>query len=163
MAVLDATGFKIIRATEEHAAAIQEITREAFSRYVELSGIGHVVAAQTETIEDIEKDIREKEVYIAFLDDVPVGSARVELRPDGTAYFSRFGVRIAYQSNGVGKALMNVVDLRMKHKGIKSLYLHTASRFHSLMRFYYGRGFYVTEVGTDRGYYRVTMRKDYES
>ena len=134
--------FEIRHATIEDIPAIQEITKEAFIKYMELADLTGKIAALEETHEDIKKDIETKEVFVAFLDGTPVGSVRVEVSQNKTAYLSRFGVRLDYQNNGVGKALMNVVDMAMKEMGVKQMCLHTASK--------------------DRGYIRALLCKDYK-
>lgn len=154
--------FEVRKATMEDIFEIQKITKEAFEKYMELAELSGTMPALEETYEDIKNDIESKEVLVAFLDDIPVGSCRVEIRNDHTAYLTRFGVRLTYQNNGVGKAIMNVVDMIMKQKKVKKLYLHTASKISSLVRFYYGRGFYVDSTTKDRGYIRALLCKDYE-
>ena len=154
-------GFEVRHATEKDIPDIIRITREAFLKYCELSKVSQNIEALNETVEDIKRDIETKEVYVAFIDDVPVGSVRVEIFEDNHAYLSRFGVREDYQNNGIGKILMNVVDTSMRQKGVKQIELHTASSFCSLVRFYYGRGFYIEEVKTDRGYLRAKLVKQY--
>jgi len=154
--------FEVRKATVEDIPEIQKITQEAFQKYMELAGLTGKIAALEETYEDIKRDIETKEVFVAYIDGIPVGSARVEVFPDKTAYFSRFGVRLNYQNNGVGKAIMNVVDMAMRELGVKKLYLHTASKIFSLVRFYYGRGFYIESTSTDRGYIRALLCKEYE-
>jgi N-acetylglutamate synthase-like GNAT family acetyltransferase len=153
---------EIRKAKYDDINAIQEITKEAFLRYIKLTGLENTIEALQETYDDIKKDIKNKEVFIAFLDEIPVGSARVEIFPDKTAYFSRFGVKNDYQSIGVGKEIMNMVDITMKNKGVKRMYLHTASKVSSLIRFYYARGFYIESTSTDRGYLRALLCKEYE-
>lgn len=155
--------FEIRRATLEDIPAIQEITREAFKKYVEMAKINNSIAALQETYEDIKEDIYSKIVFVAFVDGEAVGSVRVEIKPDKTAYFSRFGVKVEYQSNGVGKAIMSVVDMAMEEAGVKKLYLHTASKVLSLVRFYYARGFYIESTSKDRGYIRALLCKEYEN
>ena len=88
---------------------------------------------------------------------------RIEIKPDNTAYLSRFGVSALHQNNGIGKILMNAVDNSMRELGITCLYLHTASRMFSLIRFYYGRGFYIESTTNDRGYIRALLCKEYEA
>jgi len=104
-------------------------------------------------LEDIKKDIETKEVFIAIIDDVPVGTIRVQILPDNTAYISRFGVRLQYHNMGVGKAMMSLVDKLLISKGVKRVRLHTASKYAELMRFYYGRGFYVDSTSRERVIY----------
>lgn len=154
-------GFSVKLATENEIPQIQAITKDAFERYVKESGINHSVEALDETYEDIKYDIENKFVFVAFINGEPVGSVRVELKSDSTAYLSRFGVRSNNQNNGIGKTLMSVVDKVMKENKIKKLMLHTASNYIPLVRFYYGRGFYIDEINKDRGYNRALLIKEY--
>jgi len=154
--------FEVRKATMDDIEEIRQITKEAFEKYVELAGLTDKIEALQETYEDVKRDIETKEVFVAYIDGIPVGSARVEIRDDHTAYLSRFGVRLHYQNHGVGKAIMNVIDMAMKELGVKKLYLHTASKVFSLVRFYYGRGFYIDSTTKDRGYIRALLCKEYE-
>lgn len=154
--------FEVRHATAEDADSIMAITREAFAKYIELAGIQDT-AALHESKEDVLRDLETKDVYVAYLNHKVVGSVRIERRGDGTAYLSRFGVSMDYQNLGIGKAIINAVDMDMIEGGIRTVELHTASKAFSLVRFYYGRGFYVQSVSTDMGYIRVKMCKDYQS
>ena len=154
--------FDVRRATTIEIPAIMQITQEAFAKYCELANVNaEKISATSETSENVANDIETKEVYVAFIDDVPVGSVRVEMLGNNRARLSRFGVRLDYQNNGIGKILMNVVDNIMRAKGVKVLELYTASKFQALVRFYYGRGFYIEEVKNDRGYARAKLIKEY--
>ena len=148
-------------ATEDDAESILEITREAFKKYVELAELD-TITALTETKEDVLEDIKNKLVLIAVSDDVPVGSVRLELKDDHTAYLSRFGVRTTNQNAGIGKSIMHLTDRLMHKHGIKQLQLHTSSKVSSLIRFYYGRGFYIDSTDKSKGYVRAFLVKDYE-
>jgi predicted N-acetyltransferase YhbS len=153
--------FEIRRASREDAEAIKKITVEAFEKYCEMAGLEDI-AALNESIEQIEKDIEEKVVLVAYIDDEVVGSVRVSIDHDTKeAYLSRFGVSTRYQNLGIGKALMNMVDITMIHNGVDRIMLHTASKVFSLVRFYYGRGFYIDSTSKDRGYVRALLVKDY--
>lgn len=154
-------GFSVKMATENEIPYIQEITKEAFQKYIEEAGLENIEALN-ETYEDVKKDIETKYVFVAFINGEPVGSVRVRINDDGTAYLSRFGVKLNSQNNGIGKTLMNVVDKVMKEHKVEKLMLHTASKFLSLVRFYYGRGFYIDEVKKDRGYSRALLIKEYK-
>lgn len=153
--------FEVRMATYDDIDDIMSITKEAFIKYAELAGI-ETTDALTETYEDVKRDIDTKIVLIALSDGVPVGSVRVEVFDDNTAYFSRFGVKLTSQNNGIGKSILNLVDRIMKKKGIKKICLHTASKITSLIRFYYGRGFYIESTDTTKGYIRALLVKDYE-
>lgn len=155
--------FIIRRALPEDAPAIQEITREAFRKYAEIAGLEGTMEALAESLEDIQADIETKDVFIAFIDNTPVGSIRVQVFPDGTAYISRFGVRLEYHNIGIGKSLMNLVDKLLLSRNVHRVSLHTASRYCDLVRFYYGRGFYIDSTTKDRGYVRALFVKEYEA
>jgi len=153
--------FIIRKAVPEDAEAIQSILLESFKKYMQDTGLKSTPEALEETVDDIKKDIETKEVYIAIIDNVPVGTIRVQIFPDNTAYISRFGVRLDYHNIGIGKSLMNLVDKVLKARGVKRVSLHTASKYKDLVRFYYGRGFYVDSTTKDRGYVRALLVKEY--
>lgn len=154
--------FIIRKAIVEDAPAIKEIMQESFKKYMEDTGLTGSMEALQESCEDIVSDISTKEVYIAIIDSVAVGTVRVQLLPDNTAYLSRFGVRLRYHNIGIGKSLMNLVDKLLIARNIKSVSLHTASKYRDLVRFYYGRGFYIDSTTKDRGYVRALMVKEYK-
>lgn len=153
--------FIIRKATLEDAPAISDIMHESFKKYMKDTGLSGTMEALRESIEEIKADIINKEVYIAIIDDNPVGSIRIEFLPDNTAYISRFGVMLDYHNIGIGKSLINLVDKILKSRGIKKVSLHTASKYRDLIRFYYGRGFYIESTSTDRGYIRALLVKEY--
>ncbi|MDF2523691.1 MAG: putative acetyltransferase, partial [Clostridiales bacterium] len=151
--------FIIRKADLDDAPAIQSIVMESFKKYMEDTGLTGTMDALEETLEDIRKDIESKEVYVAFIDNIPVGSIRIQFLPDRKAYISRFGVRLQYHNIGIGKSFMNLVDKLMAAKEVKQVSLHTASKYKELIRFYYGRGFYVDSTSKDRGYVRALLVK----
>ncbi len=153
--------FEVRIATYDDIPDILKITKEAFVKYIELAGIESTPAI-SETYEDVKKDIDNKIVLIALSDGIPVGSVRVEIFDDNTAYLSRFGVKVTSQNNGIGKSIMNLVDRIMLKKGVKKICLHTGSKVTSLIRFYYGRGFYIDSTDKSKGYVRALLIKDYE-
>jgi len=156
------TLFQVRVATHDDIADIMSITREAFIKYRELAGVENTPALD-ETYDDIAKDLETKTVLIAFSDGDPVGSVRLEIDTEAkTAYLSRFGVKLTSQNNGIGKSIMNIVDRIMIDQGIKTLSLHTASKITSLVRFYYGRGFYIDSTDKAKGYVRALLVKEYK-
>lgn len=156
------TLFQVRLATESDIPDIMNITQEAFQKYRELAGIDSTPALH-ESYEDILHDIQTKIVLIAFSNGTPVGSVRLEVFDDHTAYLSRFGVKISSQNNGIGKSIMNIVDKIMLDQGVTRLSLHTGSKIASLIRFYYGRGFYIDSTDKSKGYIRALLMKDYEN
>lgn len=153
--------FIIRKATIADADAIALIMQEAFKKYMQDTGLSSPLEALAEGVDTIKSDIENKEVYIALIDDIPVGTIRIRINADGTAYISRFGVMLDYHNIGIGKSLMNLADKILKSKGIKKVSLHTASKYRDLIRFYYGRGFYIESTSTERGYIRALLVKEY--
>ncbi len=153
-------GFEIRNASLDDVSQIKEITLEAFAKYKELADTDYPLAALSETDEDIINDIENNLVLVAYINGRVVGSVRVSVDGD-SAYLSRFGVSPDYQNLGIGKALMNLVDINMKVQGVKHIQLHTGAKIKSLIIFYYGRGFYIDSTNKDRGYIRALLRKDY--
>jgi ribosomal protein S18 acetylase RimI-like enzyme len=152
--------FIIRRAKPSEAAAIYEIIQKAFKEYADASSLTGLEALR-ETADDIEEDIKSKIVYVAIIDNEIVGTLRVDITGN-SAYISRFAVVSTHRNIGIGKALMNLVDKYLLSKGVKEVFLYTASKYATLMRFYYGRGFYVESVSHDRGYPRAKLVKKYE-
>ena len=154
--------FEVKSATEEDIPAIHKITHDAFLKYCEMAGLDYNIEALTETYDDIRHDIETKNVFVVRIDDEPVGAVRIELLSDNEAYLSRFAVASSNRNNGIGKILMKVVDKVMKENNVKILKLHTCSKVTALIRFYYGRGFYISDVEYSRGYARAELVKEYK-
>lgn len=152
--------FIIRKAEKNDAINIQKIMKNAFSKYIKFSNIKNLDVIN-ETIEDIENEILHNHVFIALIDNIPVGTVRVKINKDQTAELSRFGVNTEYHNIGIGKALINLVDKLLISKNVKKVFLYTASKYKDLVRFYYGRGFYVYSTSTERGYIRALMVKEY--
>ena len=152
--------FTVRKAKPEDAPAIIDILQEAFTKYMEDTGLTGTMAALDENIEEATAAINSCEVFIAYVNDVPVGTIRFEIEGD-IAHISRFGVSLDYHNIGIGKSLMNLIDAEIHELGLKEAYLYSASSYTDLIRFYYGRGFYVESTTTDRGYVRAKLVKEY--
>jgi ribosomal protein S18 acetylase RimI-like enzyme len=148
------------KASLEDIPAIHEITKEAFEKYAADLGLPQTVSALKETEETVLHEMQKKNILIAMLDGIPVGSIRYEILPDQIAYISRFGVKLDIQKSGVGRALMEAVEQEVRKQGISIITLHTATKMTSQVRFYYGMGFYVHSTTTDRGYIRGLFCKE---
>lgn len=152
--------FEVRLAEERDVEDIIKITREAFLKYSEMTGVGELDAL-SESRDDVKNDIENKIVLIALSDGEPVGCVRVRINDDSTAELTRFAVKVTCQNNGIGKSMINHVDKIMKKNGVKRIYLYTASKAAPLIRFYYGRGFYTEYVSGERGYLRARLVKEY--
>lgn len=142
---------------------IHSITQEAFYKYARDLGMPQLVAALKETPETLEKELKEKRILVGLLDGEPVGSIRFEVLPNNIAYLSRFGVRLIAQGCGMGHALVKAVENECRALGMHAIVLHTSARMGSLIRFYYGCGFFVHSVETSRGYYRAQLCRELDA
>ena len=155
--------FEVRRAVTNDIEKIRILAKKSFKLYSKNAGITDLVPPFEETYDDVYKAIKTTNVFVALSNDEIIGSVRIEVKPDHSAYLSRFGVSSLHQNNGIGKILMNAVDIAMVELGVTCLYLHTASRMFSLIRFYYGRCFYIKSTNNDRGYIRALLCKEYKS
>lgn len=153
--------FEVKRAGVDDIPAIIKITKDAFLKYCEMAELNYDIEALNESFDDVKRDIETKEVFVVFIDDEPVGAVRIELQDNHQAYLSRFAVKSSERNNGIGKILMSVVDKVMRENDVHTLRLHTGSHVTPLIRFYYGRGFYIKSVENSRGYPRAELVKDY--
>ena len=72
--------FQVRLANYDDIPAIMNITREAFVKYQQMSGVENLAALE-ESYNDVKKDIDTKVVLLALSDGEPVGSVRVEVFP----------------------------------------------------------------------------------
>ena len=151
----------IRKANKADAPHILAVLRDSFRQYIEKSDIPLPLEDMLDDIGSIERDIETIDVFIAFSDGIPVGTVRVAARAGEPAMLTKLGVVTAYNNIGIGKLLMNLVDKAVVERGARSVILYTAAKNAAIMRFYYGRGFYVESTSTERGYIRALMRKDY--
>ena len=147
----------IKKAQAQDAADVYAITQDAFTRYAQALGLPNQVTALSETVEDVLREIANKNVLIAHADGEAIGAIRFEVLQGGIAYLSRFGVKSTSQQGGVGKQLMHEVEVLCKQMGVKAIVLHTSSKMFPLMRFYYGLDYFVHSTGTQKGYIRALL------
>ncbi|KYH28353.1 MULTISPECIES: GNAT family N-acetyltransferase [Clostridium] len=152
---------EVRKASLEDIEDISRITKEAFKQYSKYVIKNDNLEALKETYKDIEMDIQTKEVFVASLNGMIVGSVRINILPDKTAYLSRFAVSPKFQNRGIGNVMLNAVDEAMKKAGVKKLFLHTAAKASSLIYCYYKHDFYIDSTTKDRGYVRALLSKDY--
>jgi len=160
---MDKMFFEVRRAVARDIEEIRVLAKKSYMMYTKDAGIDELVTPFEETYDDVLEAIETTNVFVALSNEEVIGSVRIKVEPDHTAYLSRFGVSSSHQNNGIGKILMNAVDISMVELGVTSLYLHTASRMFSLIRFYYGRCFYIESTNKERGYIRALLCKEYKS
>jgi len=160
---MDKMFFEVRRAVASDIEEIRVLAKKSYMMYTKDAGIDELVTPFEETYDDVSEAIETTNVFVALSNEEVIGSVRIKVERDHTAYLSRFGVSSSHQNNGIGKILMNAVDISMVELGVTNLYLHTASRMFSLIRFYYGRCFYIESTNNERGYIRALLCKEYKS
>lgn len=149
-------------ATAADIPAIVAITLEAFTKYSTEQNLPVRIKALDESPETVARDLEHKKIFMFDYRGKPVGSIRVELLPNRMAYISRFGVKVMTQSCGAGSALVRAALKYCQQNDVRAVALHTAAKNFSLIRFYYGKGFYIHSTAADRGYVRACLIKELE-
>ncbi len=160
---MEKMGVVVRKAIVDDVYEILILARDSFKMYSDNAGITELVVPLNESYEEVKSDVGTKQVFVALLNGKIIGSLRVEVKDNNTAYLSKFGISALYQNKGVGKILMKAVDDSMEILGIECLYLHTASRMFSLIKFYYEGGFHIESTTKNRGYIRALLCKEYKT
>jgi predicted N-acetyltransferase YhbS len=96
-------------ATELDFPHILDIQRQAFAEY---EGTYKTSGWTTETIEDLQRDAREKKILVAEWDGKMAGSVRF-WTVGGVCVIRLLSVGPTYQRRGIGKALIQEVEARV--------------------------------------------------
>ena len=148
-------------AAQQDLSAVHEITQEAFKKYAYDLGRGIPVKALADTPETLALELQHKHLLIGEIDGETLGSIRYEI-VGGIAYFSRFGVKLQAQGCGMGRALVQAVVREASDAGCRAVALHTSAQMPSLIRFYYGLGFFIHSINPAPGYYRALLVRPFD-
>ena len=96
-------------AGEQDFASILEIQRLAFAEY---EGTYQTSGWTTETMEDLQRDAREKKILVAEWDGTMAGSVRF-WTVGGVCVIRLLSVRPNFQRRGIGKALVQAIEARV--------------------------------------------------
>ncbi|KXS44930.1 MULTISPECIES: GNAT family N-acetyltransferase [unclassified Candidatus Frackibacter] len=150
---------KIKKAELADSDLVFNLTKRAFQHYNDPS-LFPTTPALLETREDVKREIKKKEILIAYLNNKPVGSVRYHSSDGETFYLSRLGVLAKYQNRNVGQRLINEVEARVKAKGGKRVTLYSAYRLKGLLDFYKSLGYKVVDLKEDADYTRAVISKE---
>lgn len=145
------------KAKKEDAPRVLQITKEAFTLYANEVRKRESIKALFETLEDVQRDIEEKYVYVCELDGEIIGSVRFTILRDGIAYLSRFAMAPDVQNLGLGGLLLEKVRLECLGLGVRAITLYTASRMRSSVSFYLKNGYYIHSIDKSSDYIRAFM------
>lgn len=150
----------IRKAKISDGSEINKCLKLAFKQYekeaCENAAKGALNEDVSKTVEDIEKQI----FLVAEYNGKIVGSVRVKVE-EKDGYLSRFSVLPEYHKFGIGKLLLDNIDVIAKKTGLNSIYLHTCFDVSHLVDFYTSCGFVLEDISSDRGYKRAKFRKIY--
>lgn len=152
---------RIRLADEADVPVLRVLVNEAYRQLADL-GLNYTGTYQDEQI--TRNRMQDKEVYLAFLDNQPVGtiSLRVEQKKQGRVlYISQVAVDPARQRQGIGKLLLQLAKQRAIELGISTLQLDTAIPATHLVNMYTKAGFQVIEEvhWRDKTYNSYIMQK----
>jgi ribosomal protein S18 acetylase RimI-like enzyme len=122
----------------EQVSEVRRIMQLAFEEYR-----GRLVppsGALTETLEEVHTAVSRGGAFLAFVDDVAVGSARYRLFPDH-AYAERIAVLPEFRGRGVAAALMTAFENTVQALGVPEARVGVRASLPSNLRFYENLGY----------------------
>ena len=145
---------KSVRPAEpEEAAAVGDLVRASYSKYVER--IGREPAPM---LEDYAALIRAGEVWVLAEGGEVLGV--LVMRPaEDHLFVDNVAVAPGHQGRGLGRELVAFAEEKAAEHGIPEIRLNTNERMHENLDIYARLGFEETGRGLDGGYRRVFMRK----
>jgi len=152
----------ITEASPQQAALVHGIMQTAFSEY--LGKLNPASPCHTETVGDVAKAIHNGGAILAWVDDMPVGSARYSLSAD-TFYVGRVSVLPAYRGLGVASAMMTYLDDLARANGHAQMELCSRLNLPRNIALYQRMGYEITDqyqLSPDADI-QVTMRKRLET
>lgn len=102
-----------------------------------------------------EKENIEK-VWVAYVDDSPVGCVAYRTKGNGVAEVKRLFVRSEHRGRGLSKALLKIVEDYAKEQGCKKLFLDTRITLEPAVSLYRAFGF---DIVFQQGLY-IQMEKE---
>ena len=145
---------KRVRPAEpEEVAAVGDLVRAAYSKYVER--IGREPAPM---LEDYAALIRAGEVWVLAEGGEVLGV--LVMRPaEDHLFVDNVAVAPGHQGRGLGRELMAFAEAKAMRDGLPEVRLYTNEKMHENLAVYARLGFEETGRRLDGGYHRVFMRK----
>ena len=145
---------KSLRPAEpEDAAAVGDLVRASYSKYVER--IGREPAPM---LEDYVALVRAGEVWVLAEGGEVLGV--LVMRPaEDHLFVDNVAVAPGHQGRGLGRELVAFAEARARRDGLPEVRLYTNEKMHENLTVYARLGFEETGRRLDGGYKRVFMRK----
>jgi ribosomal protein S18 acetylase RimI-like enzyme len=147
---------KSVRPAEpEDAAAVRDLVRASYSKYVERIG-----KEPAPMLEDYAALIRAGEVWVLAGEAGGEVLGVLVMRPAGDHLFvDNVAVAPRHQGRGLGRELMAFAEERARRDGLPEIRLYTNEKMLENLAVYAKLGFEETGRRLDGGYRRVFMRK----
>lgn len=133
---------RIELASPEDAEQVRRIMRESFEEYRER--LTPPTGSLSESVEDVRRAIEVGGALLAYIDDMPVGTARYKVE-DRFLYAERLGVMPEYRRLGIAAALMRSVEERARVLNLPEVRLSVRASLPSNLRFYEQIGYRTIE------------------
>jgi ribosomal protein S18 acetylase RimI-like enzyme len=137
----------------EDAAAIRDLVRASYARYIERIG-----KEPAPMLEDYAALIGAGEVWVSVEGEEVLGV--LVMRPaEDHLFVDNVAVAPDHQGKGLGRELMTFAEARARKDGQPEIRLYTNEKMRENVAVYAKLGFEETGRGLDGGYRRVFMRK----
>jgi ribosomal protein S18 acetylase RimI-like enzyme len=137
----------------EDAAAIRDLVRASYARYIERIG-----KEPAPMLEDYAALIGAGEVWVSVEGEEVLGV--LVMRPaEDHLFVDNVAVAPDHQGKGLGRELMTFAEARARKDGQPEIRLYTNEKMRENVAFYAKLGFEETGRRLDGGYRRVFMRK----
>ena len=145
---------KSVRPAEpEEAAAVGDLVRASYSKYVERIG-----GEPAPMLEDYAALVRAGEVWVLAEGGEVLGV--LVMRPaEDHLFVDNVAVAPGHQGRGLGRELVAFAEARARRDGLPEVRLYTNEKMHENLAVYARLGFEETGRRLDGGYQRVFMRK----
>ncbi len=144
----------ITDATESDVAIIVSLIHRAFEEYRGV--LDPPSGAHSETEETVRTKMTKARVGLARLDNTAIGCVFYE-REAEWMYLSRLAVLPIYRRRGIGHALIEYVEARMREAGLTRVRLGERLALPHLRAMYEQQGYKIVELGTHPGYAAPTF------
>jgi GNAT superfamily N-acetyltransferase len=136
--------------------SISEITNLLHSSYRRLAGMGFKYLATHQDDIETEKRLKKGTAYLGLSKEKIVSTITLYdndsesynagwYKRKGVFHFGQFGVLPAYQRNGIGNFMMDIIEAKAKELGATEIALDTAEGAKHLIEYYEKRGYRFIE------------------
>lgn len=116
--------FEIRLTRNDDCEHLPEVERSAAARFASIPELAWIATADVHSVEDHQRFVTQKNSWVAIHDDQPIGFIS-GVQMQNAFHICEFSVREEWQSQGVGKALMQALEADMADKNVTNITLTT--------------------------------------